>query len=58
MVFSQAFQAVILPAVAIPVFLLMNRSKLMNVHTANWKENTGVFAGNTFFSGNQLFRNY
>lgn len=44
MVFSQAFQAVILPAVAIPVFILMNRKKLMNGHTANWKANAGVFA--------------
>jgi manganese transport protein len=44
MVFSQAFQAVILPAVAIPVFILMNRKNLMSLHTADWKENAGVFA--------------
>jgi manganese transport protein len=44
MIFSQAFQAVILPAVAIPVFVLMNRKNLMNGHTADWKENAGVFA--------------
>ncbi len=61
MVFSQAFQAVILPAVAIPVFILMNRSKLMNGHTANWKENTGVFLVilfslvTTYFAITELF---
>ena len=44
MVFSQAFQAVILPAVAIPVLLLMNRSKIMGIHKANLKENIGVWA--------------
>lgn len=61
MVFSQAFQAVILPAVAIPVFILMNRGKLMNGHTANWKENTGVFLVilfslvTTYFAITELF---
>ncbi len=44
MVFSQAFQAVILPAVAIPALMLMNRPKLMGVHKANLKENIGVWA--------------
>lgn len=44
MVFSQGFQAVILPAVAIPVLLLMNRQKLMGVHKANLNENIGVWA--------------
>lgn len=44
MVFSQAFQAVILPAVAIPVLMLMNRPKLMGVHKANLSENLGVWA--------------
>lgn len=44
MIFSQAFQAVILPAVAIPVLLLMNRSKLMGIHKATIKENIGVWA--------------
>jgi manganese transport protein len=44
MVFSQAFQACILPAVAIPVFLLINRGDLMGQHKANWKMNTGIFA--------------
>ena len=34
MIFSQAFQACILPAVAIPIFILINRSKLMQSHRA------------------------
>lgn len=44
MVFSQAFQAVILPAVAIPVLILINRKDLMGIHKANLKENIGVWA--------------
>ena len=44
MIFSQAFQACILPAVAIPILLLMNRSGLMHRYKANWKENVGVWA--------------
>jgi len=44
MVFSQAFQACILPAVAIPVFILLNRKKLMYDHIAGWKMNAGVMA--------------
>ncbi len=44
MVLSQAFQAVILPAVAIPVLLLINRSKLMGNNKANLRENIGIFA--------------
>ncbi len=44
MVFSQAFQAIILPAVAIPALLLINRLKLMGVHKANLSENIGVWA--------------
>lgn len=44
MVFSQGFQAVILPAVAIPVLLLMNRRQLMGSHKAGLKENIGVWA--------------
>jgi len=44
MIFSQAFQACILPAVAIPIFLLLNRKKLMNTHVAGWKMNVGVIA--------------
>jgi Mn2+/Fe2+ NRAMP family transporter len=34
MVFSQAFQALILPAVAIPIFILLNRRVLMKEHMA------------------------
>jgi len=34
MVFSQAFQALILPAVAIPIFILINRKPLMKEHVA------------------------
>ncbi len=34
MVFSQAFQALILPAVAIPIFILINRKSLMKDHVA------------------------
>jgi len=34
MVFSQAFQALILPAVAIPIFILINRRSLMKDHVA------------------------
>ena len=44
MIFSQAFQACILPAVAIPIFILMNRKKLMNKYVSNWKMNIGVIA--------------
>lgn len=44
MVFSQAFQAVILPAVAIPVLLLINRKSFMNAHKATLKENIGIVA--------------
>lgn len=44
MVFSQAFQACILPAVAIPIFILMNRKKLMNSYVTGWKMNLGVIA--------------
>ena len=34
MVFSQAFQALILPAVAIPIFILINRRALMKDYVA------------------------
>lgn len=44
MVFSQAFQACILPAVAIPAFILLNRSRLMNGHKAGKKLNIGLIA--------------
>jgi manganese transport protein len=42
MVFSQAFQALILPAVAIPIFILINRHSLMNNHVAGIKMNIGL----------------
>jgi Mn2+/Fe2+ NRAMP family transporter len=44
MIFSQAFQACILPAVAIPVFILINRKKIMNTYVAGWKMNVGIVA--------------
>jgi len=44
MVFSQAFQACILPAVAIPVFVLINRSKIMQEHKATTNMNIGLIA--------------
>jgi len=44
MVFSQAFQALILPAVAIPVFILINRKSLMNKHVAGSGMNIGLIA--------------
>lgn len=44
MVFSQAFQALILPAVAIPVLILINRRTLMNEHTATTKLTVGLWA--------------
>lgn len=42
MVFSQAFQALILPAVAIPIFFLINQKTLMNTHVAGTKMNIGL----------------
>ncbi len=44
MVFSQAFQACILPAVAIPIFILINKSKLMQQYKANRKFNIAIIA--------------
>lgn len=44
MIFSQAFQACILPAVAIPIIILLNRKKLMDTYIAGWKMNLGVIA--------------
>lgn len=44
MVFSQAFQACILPAVAIPIFVLINKKKLMHQYTAQTKWNIGIIA--------------
>ncbi len=42
MVFSQAFQALILPAVAIPVFILINRKSLMEENVASKSLNIGL----------------
>ncbi len=42
MVFSQAFQAMILPAVAIPILILINRKTLMNEYVAGTKMNIGL----------------
>jgi Mn2+/Fe2+ NRAMP family transporter len=42
MVFSQAFQALILPAVAIPVLFLINKKALMHNYTAGKKLNFGL----------------
>ncbi len=44
MIFSQAFQACILPAVAIPIILLINKQKLMGSHKAGTKLNIGIAA--------------
>jgi len=44
MVFAQAFQALILPAVVIPVLILINRKILMKGQTAGWMLNTGLGA--------------
>jgi len=44
MVFSQAFQACILPAVAIPIFILINRKSLMMSHKSDPKMNIGLIA--------------
>lgn len=44
MVFSQAFQACILPAVAIPIFVLINKKGLMLNYMAGTKLNIGIVA--------------
>jgi manganese transport protein len=44
MVFSQAFQACILPAVAIPVYFLLSNSKLMKAHAMSLKFRIGLIA--------------
>jgi manganese transport protein len=49
MVFAQAFQALILPAVAIPVLFLINRKSLMDQHIAGAKMNVALIAV-VFFS--------
>jgi len=42
MIFSQAFQACILPAAVLPIFILMNRKNVMAEHTADTKTNIGI----------------
>ncbi len=42
MVISQAFQACILPAVVIPIWILMNRREVMGEHVADKKMNIGI----------------
>ena len=44
MVLSQAFQACILPAVAIPILILIRSSKLMGVHKARLPMTIGLYA--------------
>lgn len=44
MIFSQAFQACILPAVVIPVLILINRKDIMGKYKANRKKNIGIIA--------------
>ncbi|MDW3652130.1 MAG: Nramp family divalent metal transporter [Bacteroidia bacterium] len=44
MIFSQAFQACILPAVAIPIFMLINKKSLMKEHVASKTLNMGIIA--------------
>ena len=42
MVVSQTFQACILPAVVIPIFILINRTQIMAENVANRKTNIGL----------------
>ena len=44
MIFSQAFQACILPAVAIPIFVLINDRRLMHRYRANTRLNISLVA--------------
>ena len=44
MIFSQAFQACILPAVVIPVLILLNRSSIMGKNKINFKMNLAIIA--------------
>ncbi|XOV91766.1 MAG: Nramp family divalent metal transporter [Bacteroidota bacterium] len=44
MIFSQAFQACILPAVAIPIYILINKKDLMKEHQASTRLNAGIIA--------------
>lgn len=42
MIFSQAFQALILPAVAVPILYLINKKSLMHEHQASARMNIGI----------------
>lgn len=42
MIFSQAFQALILPAVAIPIFILINNENIMGKYKAGKKMSIGI----------------
>ena len=44
MIFSMAFQACILPAVSIPIFILINKKSLMKSHKAGITENILIIA--------------
>jgi Mn2+/Fe2+ NRAMP family transporter len=44
MIFSQAFQACILPAVAIPIYVIIVNKKIMGEHVAGWKMRAGLIA--------------
>ncbi len=44
MVFSQAAQACILPAVSIPILILINRTSTMNSYKATFRESIGILA--------------
>ncbi|HPN36027.1 MAG TPA: Nramp family divalent metal transporter [bacterium] len=48
MIFSQAFQACILPAVAVPALILLSREKLMGAHQATVGEKAGLWAAVLF----------
>lgn len=47
-VFSQAFQALILPAVVIPILILINRRDVMKSHAADSRLNVGLVAAFLF----------
>jgi manganese transport protein len=42
MIFSQAFQALILPAVTLPILILINKKSLMGTHVATPAMNVGI----------------
>jgi len=44
MIFSQAFQALILPAVVLPILILINRQNVMKSHVADTGMNIGLIA--------------